>query len=87
MVFFEGNVSLAMADDSCGCLRDCEGINVGTMVDRVRLDPIVECTDEALMRLTFHGINTAADYAGWVFKRSKLCVAVKNMLLHILSQE
>ena len=53
-----------MADEGCGCLRDCDGVKVGTMVDRVRLDPVVECADEALRMLAFQGVNKAADYAG-----------------------
>ena len=69
VAFFERNVSLAMGEASCGCLRDCEGTKVGTLVDRVTLDPVAECEEETLRSLAFQGVKSAADHAGWVFHR------------------
>ena len=58
-----------MGKENCGCLPDCEGTKVETVVDRVRLDPKTECESEDLRMLAFQGVNSAADHAGWVFQR------------------
>ena len=51
------------------CLDDCTGLKISTKVDRVQINPYLECMDENTKFLAFSRVNSAVDHAAWAYSR------------------